>query len=199
MSQCYTVWGKILFNNNDSSEFVNELRKAIECAPLCEKCDMTKTDPAYYIRFLITQSADVNNDGYYTYINAEFNATYSYESVLIDIFEKAVKCLKSGSYITVMGDDWESRHEMRPDDLASKIATFITEDGCLHTTNGSQCIYFEEVADEFGVSEEEVKECADDVIDILDGEVCAECYVDDDCFDMMFYLYYCGVEDDEEE
>lgn len=195
MSQCYTVWGKLYFKDNDSSEFVEEIRKAISDEQL-DGCDVVNADPAYYIRLLTTQCADVRSDDNCTYINAEFNAPYSYESVLTNAFEKAVKCLKSGSYITVMGDDWESRTEMRPDDLASKIATYITEDGCFHTTNGSQCIYFEEISEELGVSEDEIKEVANDVLDILDYEVCAECYVDDECFDMMFYLGYCGVEED---
>lgn len=200
MSQCYTVWGTLCFKEKDPAEFVKNLRNAIEEAPLCEKCDTTKTDPAYYIRFLTNRNASVEMDEYdrFRFI-AEFNATYSYKSVLIDIFEKAVKCLDCGSFIEIVGDDWEERREIRPDDLASKIAVYITEDGCMNTTNGSWCVYYDEIAEEFGITEEEVSECADEVVKILNYDVCAECECNDNCFDLMFFLFYCGIEEDDEE
>ena len=177
MGQCYTIWGII---KPKSGANMDEIRKVIGLA----------TGGHAEIENVVSCDA-------YT-VKAEFDASYSFESTLVEAFEKAIENTECGSFIEVLGDDWTTRHEIRPNDLASQIATYITDDGCEHTTNGSWAVYFDEIAEHFNVTEEEVKACAEKVVDILDYDVVADVELYGDCFDMMFYLYYCGVEEEDE-
>lgn len=72
-----------------------------------------------------------------------------------------------------------------------KIAERIMETGLEETTNGSRIMYFDEISEEFNVTEEWIKNHTADIKDCFNYEVVAECLIDDECFDMMFYLQYC--------
>lgn len=74
---------------------------------------------------------------------------------------------------------------------ALQIAEWITETGLEHTTNGSYYSYFEEIADEFKISESWVKEHVKDIENCFDFDIVAECDIDDESFGMTFYLHYC--------
>lgn len=176
----YTIWGSI-----KPSDCVNidDIRKVIDVAT--------------------AGRATVEEDalrGTYT-VKGEFDASPNYEE---DVFIEAVEPVilnhtDAGSFIEIMGSDWTTRYEIRSHDLASQIAAYITQEGCVNTDNGSYVVYFDEIAEHFGITEEEVSECAEEVTDILDYEVVADVEVDDECFDMVFYLAFCGVEEDDEE
>ena len=72
-----------------------------------------------------------------------------------------------------------------------EIADYITEAGLDYTSNGSYIAYFNELEELFDVSVEWIKEHAEDISDAFDYEIVAECIIEDDCFDMMFYMQYC--------
>lgn len=77
------------------------------------------------------------------------------------------------------------------ENIYKRIADSITENALTQTSNGSYITYFESLAEEFEVTEEWIKEHAEDIENEFDFDIVAECVIEDDCFDMMFYLQYC--------
>ena len=77
------------------------------------------------------------------------------------------------------------------DEVYKEIAEWITEYGLEGTTTGNYIIYFETIAKEFHTPVGWVKEHAEDIESWFNFDVVAECIIDDECFDMMFYLQYC--------
>ena len=80
---------------------------------------------------------------------------------------------------------------MNNKELYKQIAEWITETGLEHTSNGSYYAYFEEIAEQFQVSEAWVKAHVSDIEEYFDTEIIAEWETDDESFGMMFYLQYC--------
>lgn len=86
-------------------------------------------------------------------------------------------------------------------ELIEKIAKFIIEVGTSHTMSGNYIFDYDELAKEFGVSEDAVRNSAEDIVDAL-CEYEEFDYDDDvihpDCLSCMFYLSYCPNADEEE-
>ena len=80
---------------------------------------------------------------------------------------------------------------MNNENLFEKIAEYITGTGTSNTSNGSYYVYFTDIVKMFNVTEEWVREHAEDIEEQFDWDVVAECDIDDESFGMMFYLDYC--------
>lgn len=80
------------------------------------------------------------------------------------------------------------------------ITDWMVSTGTQETSNGNWNFYFDEVADEFGVSITWVYDNAKDIADFMDQnyeEILSETWIDDGCFDINFGLAYCpNVEGD---
>lgn len=73
--------------------------------------------------------------------------------------------------------------------MEKRIADWVTEEGRNNTDNGSWVLYYDEAEAEFGVPVD--KELAKEIVKYFDPEIVAEFEIDDECFDMTFYLDYC--------
>lgn len=84
--------------------------------------------------------------------------------------------------------------------LADCIACYLVANGCASTTSGNRIFSFEEIAAHFNITVDKVKELKDDITDrlydfpqITDSE---GVIVEDNEFNLMFFLNYCDVEDE---
>ena len=86
--------------------------------------------------------------------------------------------------------------------LTSTVAFWMVGIGCEHTQSGNYCIYSDEIERAFGIDRATLDEIRPDVLDFL-AESCAVAEVgwadeSGGCFDLMFWLGYCGLSEDEE-
>jgi len=106
MGQCYSVYTNFKFKDNDHSSF---------CKVIAEEADKRnwyKEDPDLILRdfkdpfecFKILTSDHAEEDSFGEW-SADFDASYSWESVMIDIFTKALKVLENGSYVEIFPDE----------------------------------------------------------------------------------------------
>lgn len=74
------------------------------------------------------------------------------------------------------------------DELIKTIANNCIDGGWEATSEGSYIFYFDELAEEYGVSEEEIEESIDDILDYMyqREEVLEEIWTDDGYFDINF-------------
>lgn len=74
------------------------------------------------------------------------------------------------------------------------IVNYIIVGGTTNTQSGSWCVYFDEIEEEFEV--ELTQEMKEEIERKLSGYPhVAEIEVDNYCFDIIFWLGFCGVED----
>lgn len=86
---------------------------------------------------------------------------------------------------------------MKTRELAKAIAEYIIKQGTTYTDNGSWCVFFEEIDEHFDTDIANDKELISMVEEYLDPDIVAEYEIDEDGFDMMFYLAYCGIEEED--
>ena len=105
MGQTYTVEAKLKFK--DKENFCNTIKSEIEKRDgksanfNLEKKNLNLDDPFDCFRALTT----VNDSGTYGDVwYAYFSGSYGWESVMVEIFQKAAKYLKDGSVITIYPD-----------------------------------------------------------------------------------------------
>lgn len=82
-------------------------------------------------------------------------------------------------------------------ELAKKIAEYITEEGTRRTLSGSYHFEFEDINELFDTDLPNDEEMLDMIWSCFDPDIVQECITDED-FDMMFYLKYCNLDNEEE-
>ena len=83
---------------------------------------------------------------------------------------------------------------------ARAIAAWMYFTGTAETDNGSWCFYGEEVEEEFGI--EPTSSLLDRVQQLLEShpgvaEITRGCDCDQEWLEIMFYLHYCGIDEEE--
>lgn len=107
MGQCYSVSALFKFKNNNPTEFCNLIKQEAEDRNFLRRNMYDLNDPMECFRIL------TDNKVYKAYDNnnvweADFDATYGWDSVMREVFGKAMDVLDNGSYVHVAPDgyDW---------------------------------------------------------------------------------------------
>lgn len=76
------------------------------------------------------------------------------------------------------------------------VVNHIISEAVVNTTNGSWCVYFEEIEVEFETKL--TKEARDKILSLLKDRVeVAEVEINENCFDMVLWLHYCGIDEED--
>ena len=112
MGQCYTVYLKVQFNNEEGAikalrdKIANGGKKDVDDIAREEKLDLNTIDGL--LRHYYGNGEDNHKwtEGYPDpeWLCGDFNATYSWESVMMEAFEAMAPYLKNGSEIKIYPD-----------------------------------------------------------------------------------------------
>ena len=105
MGQCYTVETNLKFKNNDPSEFCAIIREEVanrngKSAFFSPELGAMDT-PFECFKILTSRNAHEWEDGVYS---ADFDGSYGWELVMIEVFKASAKGLANGSVITIYPD-----------------------------------------------------------------------------------------------
>ena len=120
MGQSYTVEAKLIFKNGDPKSFCDIVKQKAQ-----DEWDLIKlkkrqydfSDPWECFQVITTTDAYEYNGLWI----CDFDGTYSWESVMYDIFEEAMKVLENGSFVRIAPD-------LRCYEMLVKDGQIITED-----------------------------------------------------------------------
>jgi len=105
MGQCYTVEARLKFQDNDPASFCKVMNDEFTARNgRSARFDLTKgntDDPFGCFKILTSANANQTKDGIWF---ADFDGSYGWEDVLIQIFQAAAKELKDGSKIMIYPD-----------------------------------------------------------------------------------------------
>ena len=115
MGQCYTVEAKLIFKGNDPTAFcdvvIDEIRKRHGISAEFDLKRGNLKDPFDCFRTLTSENARImaKKDKSQEIWEAEFDASYGWESVMFDIFKAALSTCENGSYVKVWpdSDSWK--------------------------------------------------------------------------------------------
>lgn len=110
MGQCYSVYTKLKFKDNDPSQFCKVIADEFDKRNWYKETPGLKLrdlkDPFECFKVLTFDHAEEDSFGEWS---ADFDASYSWESIMIDIFVKALKVLEDGSYVEIYPDNGKIR------------------------------------------------------------------------------------------
>lgn len=104
MGQCYDVEARFKFKNDDPSEFCKvfkkEVRKRNGLSANFELGDLSLNNPFDCFCGLTARDAHTIGDCWY----AAFDASYSWEMVMYEVFTELLKVLDEGSFVRIWSD-----------------------------------------------------------------------------------------------
>lgn len=85
--------------------------------------------------------------------------------------------------------------------FAEAIANYMVVKGTGSTLSGNRIFDFDEICEHFHISKERLEELQDEIVSLLESkpQLCDTdgVWVDDDSFNLMFFLNYCDMKVDE--
>ena len=83
--------------------------------------------------------------------------------------------------------------------LAEAIANYLIIEGTASTLSGNRIFDFDEICGHFHITKERLEELKDEIISLLESNPQVYdtdgVWVDEDSFNLMFFLNYCDVEE----
>ena len=111
MGQCYSVCANFKFKNDDSSSFCNAVKRIVNemdgqyCNFESHDDHIFETPFGCFQLIATTRGSYISEFGLY---ESEFDASYSWEWVMQNIFEEVMPVLDDGSWVEIRPDSgWE--------------------------------------------------------------------------------------------
>ena len=163
MGQCYSVVAKFIFKNNDSSGFCKIIRdklsemdyggyhygKSLAYIKSFMTIDGEEYNPKttnmnhpFGLFKLITDKDAFCLEDENEIWSADFDASYSWESVMCEVFEEALTACESGSFVEIYPDSGYVKYSVGNDEIT------VTCNGSKYILDGHKWIEEEESDDE---------------------------------------------------
>ena len=114
MGAVYAVEAKFLHRNNDPTEFCRIITEEFKNRGIIDPID-DPTDPFSCFSALCPNAEENDDTGVYI---SGFDASYGWEWVMCEIFERALSVLEDGSYVYIEPDNgWERFYKENGDVL----------------------------------------------------------------------------------